>query len=132
MRIIRKQLNPAPGRLRILLLALFLVIPAACDKENQTDLIEVASGNPFTIEMEANWSTGFHWAWTNRDEVTIADTTGMEYVADDPGLGGTAGREIWSFSALKTGEEALLFRYLSPDPAGSGVEETREFTLIVH
>ncbi|HDS06992.1 MAG TPA: hypothetical protein ENO05_05135 [Bacteroides sp.] len=132
MRRIRKQLNPAPGRLSILLLASFLAIPVGCDRENNEDLIEAAVGDPFVIELAANWSTGYHWSWTNKDEVTIADTTGMEYVADDPGLGGTAGREIWTFSALKKGEEALQFRYLSPDPAGGGAEETREFTLIVH
>ena len=116
----------------ILLLAFLLTIPVACEKEEQHDRIEVASGDAFSIELGANWSTGYHWDWTNRDQVTIADTTGLEYRPDDPGLGGTGGTEIWSFTALEEGEAYLEFEYLSPGSTGNGGEETREFSLVIH
>ena len=124
--------NPARGYFGILLLAFLLAFVAACEKEEQNDEIEVASGDSFTIELRANWSTGYHWNWSNRDQVTIADTTGLEYRPDDPGLGGTGGTETWSFTALNEGEDHLVFEYLPPGSTGNGGEETREFTLIVH
>ena len=130
MKTIRKYRNPGRGQTVILLLAFLLAIPAACEKEEQNGQIEVAVDDSFTIELRANWSTGYHWEWTNRDQVTIADTTGLEYQPDDPGLGGTPGKEVWTFRALMTGEERLIFQYRSPGSTGSG--ETREFTVTVH
>jgi predicted secreted protein len=132
MKTIGKYRNPGSGHTGILLLVFFLAFPSACEKEEQDDPIKVAEGDPFTIELRANWSTGYHWEWTNRDQITIADTTHLEYITDDPGVGGTSGTEIWSFEAGRIGEEILLFEYRPPGSTGSGVEETREFTLIVH
>jgi predicted secreted protein len=117
---------------KILFLAILLPALAACERGDRDDRVKVAGGDSFTIELKANWSTGYHWKWTNRDEVTIADTTGLEYIEDDPGQGGTAGTEIWSFRAMNKGEERLEFVYQPPGATGNEGEDTREIDLLVY
>lgn len=114
------------------LLVLFPLL-YACEKEdpNHTDIVTQV-GEKFKVELEANWSTGFHWSWLNRENITIADSLDMEYTIDDPELEGSNGKEIWTFLATATGDETLIFIYLSPGSAGSGEDKTKEISVLIN
>jgi len=105
----------------------------SCEKEDpdHTNIV-TRVGEEFKVELEANWSTGYHWFWTNRESITIADSLDLEYIIDDPGLEGSKGKEIWTFLATVKGDETLLFMYLAPVSSGSGEDKIKEISVQVN
>jgi predicted secreted protein len=115
----------------LIILALLAIVTSCETEEPVRNVIVKEKGEFFHIEMESNWSTGFHWSWINRESIRVADTTDLEYIIDDPDLEGSQGTEIWTFVAKLPGEESLLFAYQPPGGAGITTEDTMEFRVIV-
>jgi len=72
---------------------------------------EISVGSSFTIELVSNPTTGYRWHWINRNKVNTIDTTGYRYVGDSPGKMGSGGKEIWTFTAKRTGTDTIKFQY---------------------
>ena len=104
-----------------LLISSFMI---SCKKADR-DLVKTGVGESFTIELKANWSAGYQWSWINRDDITVADSTGRQYVIDNPGLEGSPGTEIWTFKAKAAGEETLIFTYNLPWSPGKEAESRK-------
>lgn len=118
---------------KTLILIALIVFLFSCEKEDpSTELIAVNNGETFDIDLTANWSTGYRWSWVNRSCITVADTINFEYVTQDPGLGGSAGTEIWTFLAKSPGEETLIFIYLPPGATGNEEGERMTFNVLVN
>ena len=75
---------------------------------------EISVNESFQVELDANPTTGFAWKWTNKDSVSIVDSTGTEYIPDTPALTGSGGKEIWKFTGLKSGTETIKMEYCRP------------------
>jgi len=94
--------------LSIILIFNLLFFTSCKKQENDADYT-LSIGKTMNIELEGNWSTGYFWYWENNNAITIVDTLRREYVAA-PGIG-RAGKEIWTFIAIKKGSEKLVFAY---------------------
>jgi len=75
---------------------------------------EIAVNESFQVELDSNPTTGFAWKWTNKESVSIVDSTGTEYVPDTPALTGGGGKEIWKFTGLKSGTDTIKLEYCRP------------------
>lgn len=96
--------------------------------------LEVTAGASFTVTLCSNPSTGFEW-----EEVVISDSsvlreTGREFQA--PGAGaseapppGAAGKEVWTFEAVKQGTSTVSMAYSRPWEGGE--KEVWTFSLAV-
>jgi predicted secreted protein len=73
----------------------------------------VRTGNTFSIELEANHTTGYSWHWDNCGSVSIVDSLGCEYAAESNRIGSN-GKEIWTFIGKNRGEDSLVFIYRRP------------------
>lgn len=72
---------------------------------------EIGIGESFQIELASNPSTGYSWKWTNKQEVSVVDTAGNQYIPDSPDRIGGGGREILKFKGLKSGSEVIKLEY---------------------
>jgi predicted secreted protein len=114
----------------IMIIPFLLALTVSCEKEDP-DFIETVIGKTFNINLRANKSTGYHWLWINRDNVTVADSTNLEYIIDNPDLDGSPGTEIWTFEAKSAGEDTLIFEYWSPGSTGIATEN-KKIRVLVH
>jgi len=106
----------APRAAPVVVLAALL---ASCslwsaDDAPQPAAIIVAPGQRFTIELEANRSTGFQWEIgkdLDDDVLTLVDTRYEE----KPGAAvGAVGTEVWTFDAVAPGWAKIDFVYRRP------------------
>jgi predicted secreted protein len=124
------QVPPAPTK--------YLVSVSAEDftkAANITKLVEVKTGDVFTVALDSNATTGFSWT----EQAKIADgnilkQTGHEYIAplandDTKPVAGMSGIEEWSFTAGQTGTTTATMSYVRPWEGGE--KDARTFVLTV-
>jgi predicted secreted protein len=100
----------------ITLFSLLLILSSCSNngKKNNDNMkteYEIAVNESIQLELDSNPTTGFAWKWTNKDSVSIVDSTGMEYIPDTPALSGSGGKEIWKFKGLKSGTDTIKMEY---------------------
>lgn len=114
-----------------MLLAICSIV-LSCEKENIAPAqVDVPLGQEFPIELESNWSTGYHWQWVNEGEVSVVDSVGITYQSEDSLLG-VPGIEKWMFRSILKGEETLRFEYQSPLGTNSLAPLTKEILITVY
>ena len=91
--------------------------------------IEVNAGETFTIVIESNPTTGYHWE-------TVGDLNGVEFVssdykADEPVLTGSGGVDIWTFKAVSAGETQIMLGSYPPGVTDGDPEQSVTFRIIV-
>jgi predicted secreted protein len=117
---------------KLIVLLFYTASFLSCSEENETlQDFKIKVGESFTIELEANWSTGYSWTWENSPEVYTVDTTGRAYIQSDPGLGGGTGTEEWTFVGKSVGKEILKFYYLKANDQDSDPLKKREYLVNV-
>jgi inhibitor of cysteine peptidase len=100
---------------------------------NVTRTVEVAAGNPVTVTLCSNKTTGFSWA----EKAQISDTqvleqTSYKWVAPgETGMVGTAGNEVWTFKGLKAGTSSVYIEYSQPWNGGQKAARTFKLNVIV-
>ena len=93
--------------------------------------IEVASGDSIVVTLWSNATTGFSWS----ESATISDPgvlqqTNHDYVAPEAqGLVGAAGKEVWTFKALKVDTSQVSMGYSQPWEGGQ--KDVYGFSLTV-
>jgi len=102
--------------LSITLFSLLLILSSCSDngKKNNDNMkteYEIAVNESIQLELDSNPTTGFAWKWTNKDSVSIVDSTGTEYIPNTPDLTGSGGKEIWKFKGLKSGTDTIKMEY---------------------
>ena len=105
--------------LSITLFSLLLIFSSCSkNKKNNSDNMKtdyvMAINETIQIELESNPTTGFAWKWTNKESVSIVDSTGTEYIPYTPALTGSGGKEIWKFTGLKSGTDTIKLEYCRP------------------
>jgi predicted secreted protein len=105
---------------------------ASCEKESITpEQVHVPLGQEFNIELESNWTTGYHWEWVNAGEVSVLDSMGITYQSKDSLLG-APGIETWMFKSILKGEETLNFEYRSSQGTDTLASASKEFLINVY
>ena len=91
--------------------------------------ITVSAGSTFSINLQANATTGYSWNAVIEDENIVTLLT-SEYTADDTDKVGSGGIATLTFSALEQGETALTLIY-AQDWEGGETDKTIGITVIV-
>jgi len=73
---------------------------------------EIKVNESFQVEFDSNPTTGFSWKWTNKQNVSIVESKGSEYVPSVPVRPGSGGKEIWKFKGRQSGSDTLKFQYV--------------------
>jgi len=78
---------------------------------NATD-IEVMQGQNFTMQLQSNPSTGYHWEPTyNNSTITLVNRT---YIASSMPVPGAPGADVFTFQGTQAGASVITFNYISP------------------
>jgi inhibitor of cysteine peptidase len=127
---------------KIILYLCMAVILAACGNraDSQTsDLVisdpaknlEATAGSEFKIVLDSNPSTGYHWELDEEPDGTIVRFVSNEYVADEPVMPGSGGRDVWVFKAVKAGETRITLSYYPPSNEPVEPQQKVTFTVTV-
>ncbi len=81
-------------------------------------IIHVTAGNDFSISLDTNPTTGYHWELRQIEqrEIIVEQSGDPEYTPDDheDGMVGVGGTEVWQFHSIAAGEAVLHFVYCPP------------------
>ena len=86
------------------------------DNNNISKATTVTAGDTFKVTLCSNATTGFGWSESAQiTDQTILKQIDHEFVAPETeGLVGAAGKEVWTFKALKTGRTEVSMEYSRP------------------
>ena len=117
------------------LLCIFTFIITACGTSeslqitdpNQT--IEVNAGDEFTIVIESNPTTGYHWEIVG--ELKNLEFISRDYQASEPITTGSGGIDVWTFKAIASGEAQITLGYYPPYEDPEPPQQTAIFIVTV-
>ena len=98
----------------ILLILTFSAFSCPAQESNPAEMIDTQLGRNFTITLPANPTTGYQWQLARPLNVKLIKLISSEYIADDTGLIGSGGKQVWKFKALKVGRAAVALKYVRP------------------
>jgi inhibitor of cysteine peptidase len=93
--------------------------------------IEVSAGNEFTIVIQSNPTTGYHWELMGEPDANTVEFVSKDYKADEPVLIGSGGVDIWTFKAIGAGETTITLGSYPPANDAVEPEQTLAFVVIV-
>jgi predicted secreted protein len=93
-------------------------------------IVQVPQGSNLVVSLPANASTGYSWSYGVVPDGIVADPT-SEYVADQPVLPGSGGRQCIRFRAVQPGRAHALFEYRRPWEAGVPAARVVQFDIEV-
>jgi inhibitor of cysteine peptidase len=100
---------------KIILILLILIFPASsclAQESNPAEMINTQVRHNFTITLPANPTTGYQWQLARPLNDKMIKLISSEYIADDTGLVGSGGKQVWKFRALKVGRAAIALKYV--------------------
>ncbi len=106
----------------------------SCDEFNnnhhQRNEFEVEVGDKIRVELCSNPTTGFQWYYETSTENVLKEE---DHDFEEPigGVPGAAGKEVWTFEAVKTGTTEVSMEYSQPWEGGLKAEWTYNMTVMV-
>ena len=102
-------------------------------QKNITQQVEVPVGGSLKVTLGSNPTTGFQWSEnaTNFSAFIAIKQVSHEYVAPNSQQLGAAGKEVWTFEALKEGTTTISMEYSRPWEGGEKAEWTYKLTVTV-
>jgi predicted secreted protein len=96
-------------------LLLITTLGAACSlwsssSETPAEMV-VEPGQRFTVELDANRSTGFRWELGKPLDTAVITLVDTEYQQEPNAAPGAAGKEVWTFDAVAPGWARIALRY---------------------
>lgn len=86
----------------------------------------------FVLTLHSNPTTGFQWPeMAEVGDATVLEQLSHEFVAPEGGMIGAAGKEIWTFKAIKEGTTTVFLAYSRPGQGGEQGEWTFELNVVV-
>lgn len=92
--------------------------------------IEVNVGDTFTVTLCSNPTTGFQWKYETIGKIVLQETD-HEFVPPGGDIPGAAGKDIWTFEAVDSGQTELRMEYNQPWEGGEKGEWTYTLTVVV-
>lgn len=117
------------------LLCIFTFIITACGGSkplqitDPTQTIEVNAGDEFTIVIESNPTTGYHWEIVG--ELNNIEFVSRDYQASEPITTGSGGIDVWTFKAIASGEAQITLGYYPPYEDPEPPQQTITFDVKV-
>ena len=115
-------------------------VEASCDDftklQHISKEVKVAVDGSLTVTLCSNPTTGFEWESPKITNQTVLQQVGHEFEApehkgDEPPPPGEAGKEVWTFKALKEGTSTISMEYSQPWEGGEKGEWTFNLTVVV-
>lgn len=97
--------------------------------------LEVAVDSSFTLTLCSNPTTGFQWESAKISDQTVLAQVGHQFVSPEsetPPPPGTAGKEVWTFKALKKGKSTISIEYSQPWEGGEKAAWTYALAVVVN
>ena len=125
---------------KLLLITLVIISLAACGGNKKSTLkvsdpqqpIEVGAGKEFSITLEANPTTGYHWVLVGELDKNAVEFVKKDYTStSDPKLAGGGGLDVWTFKAVNAGETQVTLGYYPPSNDPVDPQQTRTFTVVI-
>jgi inhibitor of cysteine peptidase len=88
-------------------------------------------GDTFTIELPANWTTGYRWYAQPLAVKSIVGISKSEYIPKKSGLIGSGGTQVFTLRARRQGTITIVFEYKRSWEKDTPPVETREFIIEV-
>jgi predicted secreted protein len=125
-------------KIPILILLVFISLaacggkaPALIISDPQQPII-VDTGKEFTIILESNPTTGYHWEIVGELDPNMVEFLKNDYTStSDPNLVGGGGVEVWTFKAVNAGETQVTLGYYPPSNDPVEPQQTTKFTVTV-
>jgi len=90
------------------------------------------AGDSVVVTLCSNPSTGFQWSETAQiSDETVLRQINHEFVSPEKDVPGAAGREVWTFEALRAGTSTISMEYSRPWEGGEKGEWTFIATVTV-
>jgi len=131
----------AVGVLSLLLLACAPVakqasVEVSCDDFSQqphlSKQVEVAAGGTLTVTLCSNPTTGFEWESARiSDQAVLQEVDHRFESPETENIVGAAGKDVWTFKALKKGMSTVSMEYSRPWEGGEKGEWTFNLTVTV-
>jgi inhibitor of cysteine peptidase len=93
-----------------------VVIKADSHKESEQIrfVVMTEEGKEFTVRLDSNRTTGYHWRPVEPLDERIIRINRSEYIPFDTIGAGAGGEESWTFSAVGKGEAKVVMEYMRP------------------
>ena len=95
--------------------------------------VEVAVDRSFTVTLCSNPTTGFQWESAKISDQTVLEQVDHKFVSPEyktPPPLGTAGKEVWTFKALKEGKSTISIEYSQPWEGGEKAAWTYALAVV--
>ncbi|MDR3627277.1 MAG: protease inhibitor I42 family protein, partial [Ignavibacteriaceae bacterium] len=79
---------------------------------NPGKTIKIKAGQPFTIALKSNATTGYQWRIADTLNENIVYKTGEIYLPPQNSIPGAGGKEEWNFIGNHTGTTDIIFKYI--------------------
>ena len=106
-------------RVRLVLLLLALVAgachhPPVARIPSPNGPLEIGKGEPLTITLDANPTTGFEWQLAAPLDDKVMKLIGHTFRPTDSAREGAGGTDVWTFKAIGTGSTTIMLEYRRP------------------
>ncbi len=103
------------------------------DQNHISKAVEVAAGDSFTVTLCFNPTTGFIWSEQGQigDQAVLQQTDHKFVAPEGTEVVGAAGKEVWTFKAVKKGETTVSMEYGRPWEGGERGTWTFTLTVVV-
>lgn len=82
--------------------------------ESSSTAVTASAGENFSITLDSNPSTGYHWEVSSITNNQLVRLVKSEFVEAGSGLLGAGGKETLTFQALKEGKTTVVLDYVRP------------------
>ena len=110
---------------------LFFVLFFAIRVAKNDNIIETAVGKSFTITLDSNPTTGYHWQIARQMDTGMVELIDSQYIAPKTDLVGAPGKEEWHFRAIREGKAIISFDYVRPWEKDELPGQTESFIVII-
>lgn len=87
-------------------------------------------GELFVVELSGDHTMGYQWHY-RPNEQSLVEQVGKPKYLFGPAVDGGGGKEVWTFRAVKAGEQELRMDYSRPWEGKEAIMETVVFRLVV-
>lgn len=106
---------------------------ASAAYDETANLITAKVGEPFSISLDSNATTGYQWRLSSPLDAAVIKLEGSvyQYPQSDHKIVGAGGKEIWTFTPVGKGETTIRMEYTRPWETGSAPARTHEVKVVV-
>jgi len=94
-------------------------------------VVEVNVNDSLSVTLCSNPTTGFEWESAVIADQTVLEEVDHKFVPPEGSVTGTAGKDVWTFKALKEGTSIISMEYSRPWEGGEKGEWTFSLTTVV-